>query len=213
MIRLKNKQLSSYKVAEYISKISKNKIVIPASSGYAEETFSRFFKPRINCRFFNGAALGSMGLGLPHAIGAAFASKKQVICLEADGGIMLNIQELATYKCFEKKNLILIILNNHGYESIRSSQKRIFNEIYGADSKSGLFIPNFQKISKAFGLKYIQINTIAKFKKFSDNYSQISGPIIVDIHISQQEYRGPSVKTVISPNGKLSTTPLSEITW
>jgi len=213
VIRLKNKQLSTYKVAECISKISKNKIVIPASSGYAEETFSRFFKPKLNCRFFNGAALGSMGLGLPHAIGASFASKNQVICIEADGGIMLNIQELATYKCTDKKNLILIILNNHGYESIRSSQNRIFKEIYGADLKSGLFIPDFQKISKAFGLKYLQINTIAKLNKLGDNYSHISGPILIDIHISQQEYRGPSVKTIINSNGKLSTTPLSEITW
>ena len=55
-----------------------------------------------------------MGLCLPHSIGAAFGSGKQVICLDADGGIMFNVQELATLSHYAPKGFVLFVLNNGG---------------------------------------------------------------------------------------------------
>ena len=211
--RLNSTKLSVYKVASLFSSLSKNKVFVPASSGYAEETFTRFFRPQTNTRFFNGAALGSMGLGLPHAIGASCATNKQVICLEADGGIMLNIQELATLITLRPKNLIIVVLNNNGYESIRSSQNRHFGEIYGVDGESGLGFPNFKNISKAFNLKYLQIKTLADFPKLRRILSKIKSMTLIDIVIPKYENRGPTVKTVFDALGRPSTTSLKELNW
>ena len=154
-----------------------------------------------------------MGLGLPHAIGASLADNSSVICLEADGGIMLNIQELATLRQLAPKGFILIILNNEGYQSIRSSQIRFFKEKYGADYVSNLYVPSFQDLANTFKIDYLKIDTHNKFKEFFLNHPKNSPPIIIDLKIIKDEPRGPSVKTIINKNGKPSSTNLSEISW
>jgi acetolactate synthase-1/2/3 large subunit len=208
------KNLNVYQVTKILSQIASNKIFIPASSGYAEETFTRFFKPDFNTRFFNGAALGSMGLALPHAIGASCATNaKKVICLEADGGLMLNIQELSTLKYLNPKNFVLIILNNRGYESIRASQKRHFGHIAGSDLSSGLYIPDYKKISEVFNLKYTAIFNRKMLHNLKKTILDCKEPLIIDINIDLQEYRGPSVKTIVSSNGKIKSTLLNNINW
>lgn len=212
-VRLSNKKLSVYNVTKIISKIAENKVIIPASSGYAEETFTRFLKVKRGTRFFNGAALGSMGLGLPHSIGAACATKKQVICVEADGGLMMNIQELSTLRNLNVNKFVLIVLNNGGYESIRSSQKRHFGEIYGADLKSGLFIPDLRLVAHSYEIEYFLIKSFKKLESIKTIILNATRPVLIDIKIDREEYRGPSVKTVLGLNGVFLTTNLKDISW
>jgi acetolactate synthase-1/2/3 large subunit len=211
--RLASNEISVYSIARVLSAHSPGKIFVPASSGYAEETFTRFFNPGRGTRFFNGAALGSMGLGLPHAIGAAFSSKRPVICLEADGGIMLNLQELATLSHYSPSGFVLFVLNNEGYESIRTSQKRHFGSVFGSDHETGVFIPNFQDIARSFKLSYRHIDKIEQLTEFMENWSPFDKPVLVNISIPRSEYRGPSVKTIFDPQGRPTTTPLAEISW
>ena len=210
-----NNNLNVFKLTKILSQLSSNKFFIPASSGYAIETFLRFFQTKKNTRLFCGTALGSMGFGLSHAIGASCFTKKTIICLEADGGLMFNIQELATLKFLNPKKFVLIILNNNGYESIRSSQKMHFNRVAGTDTSNGLFIPNFKKISKAYNLKYINISNVKKLKIISSiiNSSSNFEPIILDIKIDKKENRGPSVKTLVTSYGKIKSTDINAIDW
>jgi acetolactate synthase-1/2/3 large subunit len=210
--RLASQKMTVYGIAERLSRWSDGKVFVPASSGYAEETLTRFFCPGEGTRFFNGAALGSMGLGLPHAIGAAFGSPRQVICLEADGGLMLNIQELATLSHYAPKGFVLFVLNNGGYESIRSSQTRYFGGASGVDRETGLYIPDLAKIAEAFSLRYILVQSLDALDAFLTKITDDS-PIIVDLRIEKYEYRGPSVKTMIDKDGKPYTTPLAELSW
>ena len=156
-----------------------------------------------------------MGFGLSHAIGASCFTKKTIICLEADGGLMFNIQELATLRFLNPKKFVLIILNNNGYESIRSSQKIHFNHVAGTDASNGLFIPNFKKISKAYNLKYINISNLKELKilKSIINSSSNFEPIILDIKIDKKENRGPSVKTLVTSYGKIKSTDINAIDW
>jgi len=211
--RLSSDKFNVYTVARILSTIADDKVFVSASSGYAEETFTRFFTPGKNCRFFNGAALGAMGMGLPNAIGAAFGSSKPVFCLEADGGIMLNIQELATLSQYAPPGFTIYLLNNGGYESIRSSQTRHFNDVYGADADSGLFIPDFSKIAAAFDLDYLRVENAAALMNTMSKRSDISAPALIDLHVEKSEYRGPSVKTVIDSQGRPTTTSICEISW
>lgn len=211
--RLASEKMTVFAIAEQLSRWSDDKVFVPASSGYAEETLTRFFAPGENMRFFNGAALGSMGLGLPHAIGAAFGTNRRVICLEADGGLMLNLQELATLSHYAPKGFVLFILNNDGYESIRASQTRFFGQVSGVDEDTGLFIPDYAKIAAAFRLEYVSISSLKEFDSLLPKLGPGDPPIMVDLHIERFENRGPSVKTKIGEDGKPYSTPLSEISW
>jgi acetolactate synthase-1/2/3 large subunit len=205
--------MNVYNLTRLISKWSGEKVIVPASSGYAEETLSRFFESQEGTRFFNGASLGAMGMGLPQAIGAAFGSPRQVVCLEADGGIMLNLQELATLVHYAPRGFVILLLNNGGYESIRVSQTRHFGMVTGVDADSGVYLPDFGKICHAFGLSYKEVSSLDDLERILPTLDERRDPILVNMHIRNFEHRGPGVKTTMGPDGKPSTTPLSEISW
>jgi acetolactate synthase-1/2/3 large subunit len=211
--RLTSDRLNVYGIAQRLSQWSDGKVVVPASSGYAEETFTRFFVPGNGTRFFNGAGLGSMGLGLSHAIGASFATERQVFCLEADGGLMLNLQEIATLVQYGPKGFVLFVLNNGGYESIRVSQMHHFGAVSGVDRDSGVYLPDFAKIADAFGIRYILVETPDALDSLLPRLSADATPIFIDLKIDRFEYRGPAVKTMMGEDGKPFSTPLSEMTW
>jgi acetolactate synthase-1/2/3 large subunit len=216
--RLGGEALTIYAVAERLSAWSSGKVFVPASSGYAEETLTRFFRPGEGARFFNGAALGAMGFGLPMALGAAFASEpdgigRQTICIDADGGLMLNIQELATLRQEAPPGFVLFVMNNDGYESIRSSQARHFGEVFGADAGSGLFIPPLDRLAGAFGLPFQRIETLGDLDRFLAGHPPTDPPVVVELVVPPSEPRGPGVRTVIGKDGRPMTTSLAEIDW
>ena len=107
-----------------------------------------------------------MGYGLPAAIGACFASnKKQTLCLEGDGSIHMNIHEL---QVVVQNNLPIkiIVFNNDGYLSIKISQRALCNgHLSLSSSSSGLTLPNYKKIAKAYGISYKRIKNMNKLKK------------------------------------------------
>jgi len=211
--RLSSDQLSVYTLCDRLSAWSSGRIVVPACSGYAAETFSRFFRPPEHGRIFCGAALGAMGFGLPLALGAAFASTKPVVCADADGGVMLNLQELATLKRAAPRGFILFIMNNDGYESIRMSQSRHFGGLFGADDASGVWIPSFEALSAAFDLPYLRVATLPALEAFLAGHDVAAPPVVVELMIGRSEPRGPAVKTVMHADGRMASTPLLEIDW
>ena len=91
---------------------------------------SQTLKIKSEQRLFSNSGAASMGYGLPAAIGASVANlNKKIICIEGDGSIQMNIQELATLKS-NKLKIKLIIIENGGYLSIKQTQERFFNENY-----------------------------------------------------------------------------------
>jgi acetolactate synthase-1/2/3 large subunit len=211
--RLSSDGLNLYALSGRISAWSENRVVVPCSSGYATETFIRFFEPKANCRSFTSAGLGGMGFGLPMALGAALGSDRPVACVDADGGLMLNIQELATLKRLAPKGFVLFVMNNDGYESIRVSQQRHFGGKYGTDEESGVSIPSYEAISAAFGLPYVRVETPAELEAFIAGHDDGDPPVVVDVIVPRSEPRGPAVKTIVHPDGRLASTPLKDIDW
>jgi acetolactate synthase-1/2/3 large subunit len=211
--RLGSDTLNVYAIAEKLSAWAGSRVVVPASSGYAEETLTRFWAPAAGSRFYNGAALGAMGVGLPMAIGSAFGSERKVACVDADGGVMLNLQELATLSKYAPKGFILFILNNDGYESIRASQARHFGAVYGSDEESGVFIPDFADLARTFRLRHARIGTQDELDAFLASHDDEASPIIAELMIARAEPRGPAVKTIMREDGMPYSTPLAEIDW
>jgi acetolactate synthase-1/2/3 large subunit len=211
--RLDLGRLNVYGVCKAFSDWSDGKTFVPTGSGWAIEAFLRFFRPGQGARLFFGGSLGAMGLGLPQALGASFAAPGRVICVEADGGLMLNVQELATLAHHRPRGFVLFVLNNRGYASISASQDRHFGMRSGSDAGSGVFIPDFSALAPAFGLPYVRIDSLEALEALLPTLSEDAPPVFVDLMIEGEESRGPAVKTLIGPDGKLSSTPLSDIQW
>jgi len=110
-------------------------------------------------RMFANSGCAAMGYGLPAALGAAVAvdGRRPVVCLEGDGSLMMNLQELQTVKHY-KLPIKLFLFNNREYASIRQTQNNFFaGRKTGCTFDSGVSFPAWDKIAAAFGWKYIRI--------------------------------------------------------
>ncbi len=134
-------------------KLKKNDLLIPGSSGACSERTMQAIRVKAGLRIFNSQGLGSMGFGIPAAIGGCLASgKKRTVCIEGDGGFIMNIQELETVK---RLNLPIkfFVLNNDGYVSIQTTQKNYFARAFvGSSTASGLTLPDIKWVAKSFGI-------------------------------------------------------------
>lgn len=203
--------LSMYHFSEALSdELAEGDVVVPGSSGFAIEIFLLCLKIKSGQRCFHNRGTGSMGLGLPAAIGAAVASRRRTICVDGDGGFQMNIQELATVerlglpiKCF--------IVNNDGYASIRASQTGYFNRLVGADKTSGVTLPDLGKVARAYGLPFAQISGQANLTGSIRSVLDGDGPIVCEVMVAANEERIPRASSFIKPDGSMGSKPLEDL--
>ena len=141
--------------------------------------------------FLTSSGLGTMGFGLPVAIGAALAnSDKTIVCFSGDGSILMNIQELATLSDFNL-NVKVIILNNHHLGLVRQQQELFYNEHYIASH----FIsnPNFKIIAEGFGIMSCDLGNEEDPLKKLEEILAIKGPCVINIPIEETENVLPMV--------------------
>lgn len=136
--------------------VKEGEVLVPSSSGMACEMVLQRFKVKRGQRIIFFPGLGSMGFALPTAIGAAIASGKRVVCVEGDGSLQHNIQELETIRRLELP-IKIFVLNNDGYASIRNTQKNRFGRLLGCDPTCGVTLPNTYKIAQAYGVEIEEI--------------------------------------------------------
>ncbi len=144
--------VSTYVLGEAISAASaRDEVIVSGSSGTGIEMYCLAAKLKEGQRLFLTTALGAMGNGLPGAVGACLANgRRRTICVDGDGGLQLNIQELETVRRLQLP-IKLFVMNNDGYASIRTSQSRYFGRLAGADPRCGnrmaRWCPNRSRIS------------------------------------------------------------------
>jgi len=203
--------LTAYTMTRALSDAPSVRYVVPTGSGYAVEGFARFFRPREGVTVaFAGHCLGSMGLALPMAIGAAAAGDHGIVCLEGDGGLLFNVQELYTLVANSQLKVRIIIMNNRGYQSIIRSQRRAFGKEFGASAASGLSTPRFELLAHAVGIPYTRCESIAELRAALD----LDDPRrIIDVFLEEDGYRGPAVMTRFDAEGKPYSTDIEDVTW
>ena len=120
-----------------------------------------------------------MGFDIPSSIGASIKTKKPVVCFVGDGSIMMNLQELKTIS--EKKlNIKIILLNNERLGIV--SQFQIIT--FGKDPTTKMFkTPNFEILSKAFGLKYTFIKNNNEIDNKIKSITKLLGPELIEIKV------------------------------
>ena len=149
--------INSYFFIKKLSqKLNKNDIII-TDMGFSFTTTHQALEIRGNQKLYTNSGHAPMGWGLPAAIGAYYSNKNKksnIICISGEGGFQMNIQELATIM-HNKIPMKIFIFNNGGYLTIKQTQILGFNSrIMGADKKSGISFPNYEKISRAHSIEY-----------------------------------------------------------
>lgn len=163
-------------------------------------------------RYILNSGNASMGYGLPAAIGACYqAGDRNVVCLEGDGSIMMNLQELQTV-AFNKLPLKLFVINNNGYSSIRQTQRNFFNgHMTGSGVDSGISVPDFVKIGQAFGLKTKGISNPATMESEIKEVLSTEGAILCEV-ITEQEYAFlPKLSAKKLPDGTMESPSLENM--
>jgi len=206
--------ISHYQLMDALSEvIPENMLVSTGSSGLAVEAFYIIFRNKTGQRVFLTSGLGSMGYGLPAAIGACFANGlKPMVAIESDGSLQLNIQELATIASFNLP-ITIIVMNNDGYASIRNTQKNYFNERYvGTGPEAGLKLPDLKKIALAYELDYLKVEGVSELNEKLEKSIGSESPIIIDVQLIKNEVLMPKVSALPQQDGSIISMPLEDMT-
>ncbi len=165
-------------------------------------------------RFIINSAVASMGYGLPAAVGLCISGgRKTTVCLEGDGSIMMNLQELQTIVT-NKLPIKVFLINNNGYHSIRMTQNNLFKEHskVGIGPESGdLSFPDFSKIAAAFGIPYFSAKSNSEAEKVTKDALAHDGYCLCEIFTDTVQLFEPKSSTKRLPDGKLVSPPLEDL--
>ena len=124
-----------------------------------------------------------MGYALPAAVGAYYSNRKPVVCIDGDGGIMMNLQELQAINAGELP-ITIFVFNNNCLGDIMEFQKKIFKQYSLTTASSGYKAANFKGIAEAFDLKYTEITDIEEFKNVNYNLDK---PQLIEVRVPSNE--------------------------
>lgn len=143
-------------------------------------------------RWISSAGLGTMGFGLPAAMGVKVAlPDQQVICVAGDSSIQMNIQELGTLAQFGI-NVKTIIVNNGWQGMVRQWQEAFYGERYSS-SNMEVGMPDFVKLAEAYGVKGMLIENRDELKGAIAEILAHDGPVLVDVRVNKNENCYPMV--------------------
>ncbi len=206
-------EISHYQLMDALSDVFPTEMLIATgSSGLAVEAFYTVFRNKPGQRVFLTSGLGAMGYGLPASIGACFANNRNpMIAIESDGSLQLNIQELATLHAFNLP-ICLIVMNNNGYASIRSTQRNYFKARYvGTGAESGLFLPNLKQVAATYHLSYLRIDSIESLHSGLREAMTANRPILADVCLKSNETLTPKVAAIPQADGSMLSMPLEDM--
>lgn len=188
-------------------------LVSTGSSGLAVEVFYTVFRNKPGQRVFLTSGLGSMGYGLPAAIGACLANgSKPMVVVESDGSLQLNLQELATLVA-QKLPITLIVMNNDGYASIRNTQRNYFSARYiGTGPEAGLMMPDLEKVADTWGISYTLIDDAKALTEKLTHALAARGPSLIDVRLVPNETLAPKCAALPLSDGRMLSMPLEDMT-
>ena len=150
--------------------------------------YYHFAQPR---RWINSGGLGTMGFGLPAAIGAAVGCPDEtVVCIAGDGSIQMNIQELAT--CAQDKIPVKVFIMNNGYLGMVRQWQELFWDKRYSHVDMGSF-PDFVKLAEAYGATGMRLTDKATLVDDMKAAIATPGPVVVDVRVTREENIYPMI--------------------
>ncbi len=157
--------------------LSPDDIIVTTDVGQHQMWTAQYYPVEHPRQLLTSGSLGTMGFGLPAAIGAALAQKgKRVVCISGDGSILMNVQELITL-AEENLDVTVIILQNGSLGMVRQQQMYLFDKNYAASEFK--MEPDFLKLANAFNIDSVDANADSEWYK----KAFAKGPHLVRLNI------------------------------
>lgn len=209
--KLRNR-INIYYFFDRLSRKLRQGDVIVTDAGSTFYAGSQCVKINRGVRYITSGGFATMGYSLPASIGVCAAlGNKRVMCVTGDGSFQLNIQELQSVIHY-KMPLKIFVLNNEGYLSIRTTQKKFFNDRFiGEGSKSGVSMPESRKIAKAYGIKFVEVSNSKKLDNVLDNIIKYKGPVLCEVLCPPNQLIIPTVASYKKEDGTMVSRPLEDM--
>jgi acetolactate synthase I/II/III large subunit len=147
-----------------------------------------FEQPR---RWLNSGGLGTMGFGLPAALGAKVAMPDELVtCVSGDGSLIMNIQELAT--AVTENIPVKVFLMNNGYMGMVRQWQELFWDHRYSSVDNGTS-PDWVKLAEAFGATGLRVEDAADLEETMTKAIETDGPVLVDVRVTQEENVYPMI--------------------
>lgn len=205
--------INSYRFMERLNRVFKPEQKVVTDMGTALLCGHQVLKLQGEQRLMTSTGLGEMGYGLPAAIGVSFATDRgEVMCLNCDGGMMMNLQELQTI-AHHRLPIKLFIFNNDGYLMIKHTQNALFNKAgyVGTNKTSGLSCPDFSKVAAAFDMPAFQIRGWEECDDVLAQVQAAEGPVICEVFMHPEQLFVPKLSVAQTPQGTLVSPPLEDL--
>lgn len=203
--------INSFYFIDYLSSKLSNDAVVVTDMGTSFTCTMQTFKTKEGQRLFTSSGHASMGFGLPGVIGACIANnKKKTIGIDGEGGLQMNIQELQTIVTYQLP-IVLFVINNDGYLTIKSMQQNHFGRLVGSDPSSDVECPDMGKISEAYGLDFIRLSNHDELHTKLDYVLNFDKPIVCEIMMNPQQQLIPRVSSMKLPDGKVISKPMEDL--
>lgn len=185
-------QLKMAEVVNLLSEKTDGKAIIVTDVGQHQMITSRYYKYKGHRNNVTSGGLGTMGFGLPAAIGAKLGNPKQtVVAIIGDGGFQMTIQELGTI-LQAKVDVKILILNNNFLGMVRQWQQLFFDRRY---SFTEIVNPDFTAIAKGYSIEAVKITVRKDVDQALDTMLNSNGAYLLEVVVEQEENVFPMVET------------------
>ncbi len=205
----KGEHITQQEAIETLYELTKGDAIITTGVGQHQMWAAQFFKFREPRTYISSLGLGTMGFGLPAALGAKVACPDRlVVNIDGDGCFLMNVQELATAK-IEKINAKTIIMNNQHlgmvvqwedlmYDSVRGQTILCDHDNIGGPDNVDALYPDFVQIAAGFGVAGEQVIKREDLKAALQKMIDHDGPYVLDIVVPYTEHVLPMIKQGLS---------------
>ena len=170
-------------VARAVSEATNHQAILVTDVGQNQMLSARYFKYQQKRSIVTSGGLGTMGFGLPAAVGATFgAPERQVCAIMGDGGLQMSIQELGTIM-EQHAPLKIILLNNNYLGNVRQWQAMFFNRRY---SFTPMLNPDYMKIAEAYGIPSQVVERREELAGAIENMLSTDGPFLLEVAVIEE---------------------------
>lgn len=185
-------------VLEELNAITGGEAVIVTDVGQHQMWTAQYMQFKNPRTFLTSGGLGTMGYGLPAALGAALtADGREVWLVSSDGSIMMNCQEMATL-AEEGLPVKMLILNNQGLGMVRQWQRMFYGQRMSASKH---YLPmSFARLGEAMGCTGLTVSRPEELRPALEQARAVAGPVIIDVLVDESE----NVMPMVAPGKSLS---------
>ena len=175
--------LNMGEVARAVSEAANNEAILVTDVGQNQMLSARYFKYSKNRSIVTSGGLGTMGFGLPAAIGATFGRPDRTVCVfMGDGGLQMNLQELGTIM-EQKAPVKMILLNNNYLGNVRQWQAMFFGRRY---SFTPMLNPDYMKIAEAYEIPSRRVMKRGELQEAIREMLDTDGPFLLEACVIEE---------------------------